>query len=136
MSGASIWRNVTRVFAQTGTTSNAAERDGNRRADAASLAAEASLNGVLLADSTVDLTFGGAQDPRTGCGGWQASHGSDATPNCVYLILAEERFGNGDHLFTPAEQTRAADALYLVGRGLQNVTGSGRRVRNGLAVQF
>ncbi|MEO8139221.1 MAG: hypothetical protein ABI742_06235 [Gemmatimonadota bacterium] len=130
------WRNVTRVFAQTGTTANAAERTINRLGDAQSLAAEAAQNGRLQADSTIDLTFGGVQDPRTGCAGWQSSSGVDATPNCVYLIHAEERFGNADHLFTRAEQTRASDALYRVARGLQNFTSPGRRVRIGMEVRF
>ena len=130
------WRNVTRLFAQTGSTSNSAERRQYEIAQAQALAAEAGRNGVLLSDSTIDLSFGGAQDPRGGCGGWQAANGVDATPNCGYLIGAEQRFGNGDHLFTAAEQTRAVDAFYLVGRGLQNFTSAGRRVRLGVEVGF
>ena len=51
-------------------------------------------------------------------------------------LQAAERFGNGDHLFTRAEQTRASDAFYLVARGLQNFTSSGRRVRIGMEVHF
>jgi hypothetical protein len=50
--------------------------------------------------------------------------GLGAPPNCVYLIRAEERFGNGDHVFTLAEQTRAVAALYQVSRGLQAFTGT------------
>lgn len=130
------WRSVTRVFAQTGKTSNPEDRAQNRASDFDQWAREAERNGVLQGDSTVDLTFGGAQDPRTGCGGWLDSNGADVTPNCVYLIRAEERFGNGDHRFTRAEQTRASDAFYLVARGLQNFTSTGRRVRVGMEVRF
>ncbi len=130
------WRNLTRVFAQTGSSSNARERASHLATDLQGFVLEASRNGKLLADSTIDLTFGGAQDPRSACGGWQSSTGADVTPNCVYLLNAEARFGNGDHLFTPAEQARASDAYYLVLRGLQNFTSSGRRVRLGLEVQF
>jgi hypothetical protein len=54
----------------------------------------------------------------------------------VYLLGAEQRFGDGDHRFTPPEQTRAVDALYAVGRGLQAFTGPGRRVRLGLELHF
>lgn len=130
------WRNVTRVFAQTGRTSNAFERQSVERAQQIDLAAEANRNGHLQADSTIDLTFGGAQDPRGGCAGWQNPSGADATPSCIYLLGAEQRFGNGDHLFTPSEQRRATDAFYLVARGLQNFTSPGRRLRLGIEVQF
>lgn len=123
-------RVVTRVFAQTGTPSNSAERLQIRSGHLAEFANEAESNGVRQVDGTIDLTFGGAADPRAACGSWQRG-GAPSVPNCVYLIGAEERWGNGDHLFTVAEQTRATDALYLVGRGLQNFTGPGRRVRIG-----
>ena len=45
-----------------------------------------------------------------------------AAPNCVYLIRAEERFGDGDHVFTVDEQRRASDAFYRFERGIQNFT--------------
>lgn len=78
----------------------------------------------------------GITDPRTGCGTWQDQSGLPAAPNCVYLIRAEERFGNGDYLFDVAEQAEAADALYQVVRGIQNFTGAPRRVRLGLELEF
>lgn len=124
-------RNVIRVFSQTGKTSNPAERNKFLNGALSEFANEASFNGVLQGDGTMDLTFGGATDPRGACGGWTRG-GQLAVPNCIYLIGAEERFGNGDHLFTVAEQTRAFDAYYNVNRGLQNFTGPGRRVRLGL----
>ena len=40
-----------------------------------------------------------------------------AAANCVYLIRAEERYGNGDHVYTVDEQTNAINALYDAGRG-------------------
>jgi hypothetical protein len=127
-------RSVLRVFSQSGSTSSASERSANRAIDVQGLAQEAARNGALQADSSIDLAFGG--QVAGGCGAWVTPAGSGATPNCVYLIRAEERFGNGDHLFTRAEQVRASDALYLVGRGLQQFTGSGRRVRVGLEIGF
>ncbi len=128
--------NVTRVFTQTGTTSNAAERALNRSVDVQSYASEGSRNGVLLADSTVDLSFGGVADPAAACGGWLRQDGSSASPNCLYLLQAEMRFGDGDHLFSPAEQLRASDALYNVFRGQQFFTGAPRRLRIGLEARF
>lgn len=124
-------RVVTRVFAATGKTSNAAERLLSRNSSLAEYANEAAGNGVRQADGTIDLSFGGAADPRAACGSW-TNGGRLSVPNCIYLINAEARWGNGDHLFTTAEQTRASDAFYNVSRGLQNFTGPGRRVRIGL----
>jgi hypothetical protein len=54
----------------------------------------------------------------------------------VYLIRAEERFGNGDHLFDLTEQRRASDALYLTALGRQELTGPGRRIRLGVEASF
>jgi hypothetical protein len=129
-------RNLVRVFAQTGTAVNDQSRDVHRRGNLDQFAEEATANGVLGSGGDIDLSFGGAADPRAACGAWTNASGTSATPNCVYLLGAEARWGNGDHLFTIAEQTRASDALYYVGRGLQQFTGSGRRVRLGLEVRF
>jgi hypothetical protein len=130
------FKNILAVFAQTNDVVNAQERDVVRRSELASFAAEAARNGVLSADSTIDLSFGGVNDPRSGCGSWVRNDGVSASPNCVYMIRAEERFGNGDHLFTQAEQTRANDALYAVYRGLSSFTGQPRQVRLGFEVNF
>jgi hypothetical protein len=130
------FRNILAVFAQTNDITNNQERDVIRRSELQSFAQEAGRNGVLQADSTIDLTFAGVPDPRTGCGTWLRNDGQSASPNCVYLIRAEERFGNGDHLFTQAEQLRANDALYAVYRGVSSFTGQPRQVRFGLEVNF
>ena len=46
----------------------------------------------------------------------------------MYLIRAEQRFGNGDHLFTIDEQSNAINALYDVARGehQQSASAGGR----------
>jgi hypothetical protein len=128
--------NVTRVFTQTGTVRNAAERQLVRDNDLREYASEGARNGALLPDSTLDLSFGGAPDPAAGCGLWQRDDGTSATPNCIYLLQAESRFGNGDHLFSPAEQLRASDALYSLLRGRQFFTGPARRLRLGIEAHF
>jgi hypothetical protein len=125
-------RNVIRVFTTTGTTSSAQERAIIRDGNLSEMANEADANGVRQVDGTVNLSFGGVADPRAACNSWVNASGASSVPNCVYLIGAEERWGNGDHLFTTAEQSRASDAYYGVARGLQNFTGPGRRVRIGL----
>ena len=40
----------------------------------------------------------------------------------MYLIRAEQRYGNGDHVFTVEEQSSAINALYDVARGEQERT--------------
>ena len=98
---------------------------------------EASASGVDVADDgTIDLSFGGIADRRQGCGSWVTTDGVAAAPNCVALIRAEQRFGNGDHLFDATEQRRASDALYNTIRGIHNFTGDPRRMRLGLEVNF
>ncbi len=129
-------RNLIRVFTQTGSTTNELDRLRAVSGGLDAFANEASQNGARFADGTIDLTFGGAADPRGACGGWGTAAGTPAPPNCLYLLGAESRFGNGDHLFTEAEQTRAIEAYYYVGHGEQAFTGPGRRVRLGLEVRF
>ncbi len=129
-------KTITRVFAQTGETRNDREREQLRLMELGNFANEGDINGARLADNALDLSFGGAADPRAACGNWQDAFGSSMTPNCIYLINAEQQFGDGDHIFTVAEQTRAIDAYYYVARGEQHFTAPGRRVRLGIEVRF
>lgn len=129
------FKNVLAVFAATGTTSNPQEAAINWAADSADLATEASASGALRGDGSIDLGEGQA-DPRPGCSDWADQAGTPAAPNCIYLIRAEERFGNGDHVFDLSEQRRASDALYRTVRGTQELTGPGRRIRIGLEASF
>ncbi|HWA17066.1 MAG TPA: hypothetical protein VG817_11560 [Gemmatimonadales bacterium] len=130
------WRTITQVFAQTGDIVNERERLSFRQGQVSEFANEADANGAYTGDHSVDLSFGGAANPRAACGNWTNASGVASVPNCIYLLNAEEHFGNGDHIFTEAEQARAVDAYYYVARGEQNFTGSGRRVRLGIEVRF
>ena len=125
--------NVLRVFQSTRDVRSHTNEALSWSADSAAWAKEASNNGVYDAGS-VDLTFNGAG--AGGCGAWVQLNSSPSAPNCVYMIRAEERFGNGDHVFTLAEQRRASDAEYLVGAGLNNFYGAPRRMRLGLEINF
>jgi hypothetical protein len=89
---------------------------------------------VYRPDGSIDLRFGG--QVASGCAGWVTAGGRRAAPDCVYLIRAEERFGNGDHVFSLAEQRRASDAFYAVDQGPHNFTGDPRRLRVGIEVTF
>jgi hypothetical protein len=130
------FKNIIQVFTTTGDVNNAREEEKNFAADSADYANEADASSALLGDGSIDLRFGGAVDPRTGCGSWLDQGGAPASPNCVALIRAEERYGNGDHLFDVAEQRRASDALYFTVRGIHNFTSNPRRMRLGVEVNF
>jgi TonB-dependent receptor-like protein len=129
------FRNVLAVFSGTGTTESPLEAAANWRADSADLANEAFESGAYQVDGSINLGAG-QSNPRANCAGWVDQGGSPAAPNCIYLIRAEERFGNGDHTFDLTEQKRASDALYRVVRGPQELTGPPRRVRLGVEVSF
>jgi hypothetical protein len=131
------FRNVLQVFAVNGDTRNNVERADNLAADIADLASEGDVNGVLGPEGEIDLTFGGVADRRTGCGNWLSSKGAaPAAANCVYLIRAEQRYGDGDGIYTVEEQTNAINALYEVARGEQQHLGFGRRARVGFEINF
>ncbi|MEO8201037.1 MAG: TonB-dependent receptor [Gemmatimonadota bacterium] len=134
------FKNILGVFATTNDVVNNAELVQHLSGDSTAFANEAIASGVYGADGSIDLRFSGAA--ASGCGSWVNAQGP-ATPNCVYLVRAEERFGNGDHVFSIDEQRRASEASYLAGassvapaRGLDTFTGEGRRLRVGFEVTF
>ena len=125
--------NVLRVFQATRDVRSSLNEQLSWQADSAAWKTEAVRNNLYDAGS-IDMTFGGSG--LAGCSAWQASDGKANPVNCAYIYRAEERFGNGDHIFTPTEQRRASDAEYLVGAGLNNFYGAPRRVRLGLEINF
>jgi hypothetical protein len=131
------FRNIIQVFTQTDDIVNDFERENEFLANQDDNLREAERSGVPVSDENdIDLSFGGIADPTAGCGSWVTQDGIPAAPNCIYMIRAEERFGNGDHVFTELEQRRASDALYNTIRGTQNFTGEPRRMRLGVELNF
>jgi outer membrane receptor protein involved in Fe transport len=128
------FKNILNVFATTNDVVNELERQEQLEFDSAGFADEGSANGVLGNDGSLDLRFGGAV--ASGCGNWVNSQFTPTAPSCVYLIRAEERYGNGDHIFTLDEQIAASNASYDLGRGIHTFTDSPRRLRLGLEVNF
>jgi hypothetical protein len=132
--------NVLQVFSTTGTRVNEEDQKVRWSADSSSFAQDAvgtaSSSGyaAYMPDGSLDLRFDG--QVASGCAIWKRASGRAAAPDCVYLIRAEERFGDGDHIFTLAEQRRASDAFYAVAQGPSNFTGNPRRLRLGLEVTF
>ena len=127
-------RNIAQVYARTGATANPLEADHRWATDSSLFAAEAGANGTRLDDGSIDLGFGGRV--ASGCGAWVNAGALPAVPNCVYLIRAEERYGDGDHRFTLQEQRRASAASYRVDRGTHQFLGEPRRLRLGLELTF
>jgi hypothetical protein len=134
-------KNILNVFTVTGDVVNREELNRQLSGDSAGFAVEAQASGVYQNDGSIDLRFGGAG--AGGCGNWVTAQNNPAAPNCVYLIRAEERFGNGDHVFDVAEQRQASLAAYNAGasgatpaRGLDTFTGEGRRLRVGFEINF
>ena len=127
------FENILRVYAVNGRTSNPVEAQQVFSADSAGFADVGFANGINN-NGDLDLTFGGAG--AGGCGNFVNSQFTPAAPDCVYLIRAEERYGDGDHVFTVAEQRAASDAAYRVVRGRPTFLGAPRRIRAGLEVRF
>ena len=128
--------NVLQVFQGTRDVRNQAEANITWSNDSSAYGDEAKRSGAYD-NGNIDLSFGGQlADVRTGCGAWVTASNQPSPVNCVYLIRAEERFGDGDHVFTLVEQRRASTSQYLTGRGLNNFYGAPRRLRLGLEINF
>ncbi|HEV8122829.1 MAG TPA: hypothetical protein VGP80_01170, partial [Gemmatimonadales bacterium] len=128
------FKNIINVFATTNDVVSEEERKRQLSSDSSGFANEAIANSVRLNDGSIDLRFGGAV--ASGCGNWVNQQNQPTAPSCVYLIRAEERYGNGDHVFTVAEQEAASTASYLTGRAIDNFTDTPRRLRLGFEVNF
>jgi hypothetical protein len=129
--------NVLQVFQGTRDVRNSIESELQWTGDSSDYAGEATRSGKRDAgNGAIDLSFGGVTDPTSACGGWVRTNGTPAPVNCAYLIRAEERFGDGDHIFTLEEQHAASMSNYLVGRGLNTFYGAPRRVRLGFEINF
>jgi Carboxypeptidase regulatory-like domain/TonB-dependent Receptor Plug Domain len=128
------FKNILEVFATNGSLRNDVERAENLKADLADLARERVNNvalGAVGPDSSLVLPF-----LHQNCATWLSSNFLPAAANCMYLIRAEQRFGDGDGVFTIEEQSRAINALYDVARGEHAHTAPGRRARVGFEIAF
>ena len=116
-------RNVIAVFSETGSAVNPIFRDRMIATELALLRVDASNNALLEADgTTVNLT----RDCAT----------TRLPVQCVALQRAENRFGNGDGMYTAEEQTRAFTAYYDAFYGAWRFYGPGRTARAGIRLEF
>ena len=126
-------RNLVRVFRSTGETDDPAVRDAYVAQTLAGIDAEAQRNGAATGSGAIDLTFAG--QGTAGCATWVSAGGAGLVPNCVALVRAEQRFGNGDGSYELDEQRRAASAAFdALGEG--GLAGAPRRMRLGIEVGF
>jgi outer membrane receptor protein involved in Fe transport len=127
--------NIIRRYMGTNDITNAVEFTADSAIAAGALQGEANQNGLLDATTgDIDLRFSGAG--ASGCGGYTSANGASAAPSCVYLVRVEQRFGNGDGIYTPDEQNRAFTAFYQSFRGRNFFTDRPRQVRLGVEVNF
>ena len=113
--------NLVDVFSETGTTSNDLFRAKLLSPELGNLQAEANAAGALAPDGTVDLHT---------CSAWGNRQ------NCVALLRVENRFGDGNGLYTPAEQQRALSMYYESFFGPWRFYGPGRTARVGIQLEF
>jgi hypothetical protein len=114
-----------------GDVQNDGERDANLQADLADLATERDANSAVGPDGALVLPTA-----HEACATWVSSKNRPAAANCMYLIRAEQRYGDGNHVFTLDEQENAINALYDTARGEQQMLGVGRRARLGFEINF
>ena len=116
--------NTRGVFAETGTTTNDKYRQRFEASEVSTLISEAGQNGAYRPDGSIDLS---------NCAGWIG----DAGPvNCISLRRVEARFGDGDKIYTRAEQIRALDTYYDSFLGAWRFLGPGRTARLGVELRF
>ena len=120
------FKNIASIFAETGDVVNALHRTNTLSDEFARLSIEAGDNGALLSNGDIDL--------RPACTNWKANDAS--TVNCVMLQRTEARFGDGDRVYTVAEQSRALNAYYDLFNGKQNFYGTPRNIRLGVELSF
>jgi hypothetical protein len=128
--------NVLTQYVVTNSITSQIEQEQNFSGDSTFTASEAANNGVLD-DGTgaVNLTFGGAG--ASGCSTWVNGGNEPSVPNCVYLIRAEQRYGNGDGIFTLDEQLNASNANYYAIQAAPTFFyGAGTQLRLGVEFTF
>ena len=122
------FRNITGLFAETGSVLNEEHRKKSGLGDPAvgtgeygNLWDEAGNAGVLGADKSIDLTS---------CSSWSSQ------VNCVSLQRVEARFGNADKIYTLDEQNHALNTYYDSFFGSWRFYAPARSIRLGLELKF
>jgi len=132
------WTNILGLYSETGAVTNTTHESRFLAEQTQILLSEASAVGLRTTDArgdpAVDLSAPGI------CATWQgqstssASQAASGPVDCVLLVRAEQRYGNGDGIFTMSEYTRAFSAWYNLANAPYRFYGTGRRIRVGLEV--
>jgi hypothetical protein len=119
------FKNITGLFAETNDVANSVFQHNTIAGEFVTLANEASANGALRSDGAVTLN---------NCAGWAGAAGP---VDCVELRRTEARFGNGDGVYTVAEQSNALNTYYnLFAGGSYVFNDLPRNVRLGFQLNF
>jgi hypothetical protein len=122
------FKDVVRLFAETGDVVNALNVQRFISPEQANLATEAAANNALLADGSIDLHK---------CATWTASEAGPV--DCVILQRVAARFaraGDPALIYTVGEQNRALTAAYNLFQGVYSMYAQPRHIRLGAELNF
>jgi hypothetical protein len=119
-------RNLVGAFAETRSGTNSLFQASLLSPEFSNLHIEAQANGTLLSGNAVDL--------RPDCGTWTGTTGGPL--DCAALRQVERRFGNGDGIYDPNEQTAAFNAYYQAFFGSAQFYAPARTARIGVELDF
>ena len=128
------FKNVIDVFWETGDVTYDKYKQKFIDEQTALLTGEAGGAGILTATNAVDFTA-----LNGGCAGWQGKNNgnfSSGPVDCVLLMRAEARYGNGDGVFTEQEYDAAFTGWYNLMNAPSRFYGPGRLIRVGLELTF
>ena len=119
------FKNVVDLFTEVGDIVYGKYRDKYLGEQEILLQGDAGDAGVLGADNSVNFNSLG------GCENW-----STGPVDCVLLMRAEARYGNGDGVFTSKEYDAAFNAWYNLQNAPSGFYAPGRRIRIGAELSF
>ncbi|MBA2292734.1 MAG: TonB-dependent receptor [Gemmatimonadales bacterium] len=124
------FRNISRVYTQTGDVKNQTVVDLAYTTDSINYRQFAAANNAVNPDGSFNLPT------QAGCGTWVSAGNVPSAPSCYYYVKAEQRFGNGDGVYTLAEQRRTSDQGNLATFHISNFAFGGRQLRFGMELNF
>ncbi len=125
-------KNIGGVFAQTGSIQNERYRERLWVTDSSSFAQNGLANGVYNT-FTGDISL---PNSDAGCASWRTAGNNPSPPTCYFFRKGEQRFGNGDGIYTLQEQRVASDLNRLGTFHISRFAGGGRLLRLGLEMNF
>jgi hypothetical protein len=131
------WQVVTSVFAANGNIRNPLQFNQRFKNDSTEFYNEVATNqdrlgGDIYNPATGAVNLGSAST----CENWSTTGGFGGLPSCFGIYRAEERWGNGDHVLTPAEYRHIFTTYYNVEFGPGNFMDPPRRIVLGVELTF